>query len=157
LFPARVDQARVGRCPGRRGHHADDAVLAVEDHLAIARQVARGERGNADAEVHVGAVGQVRCDEPRHAVAIERAERFGHCACSRRTTRCTKMPGSCTPSGSIAPSGTIDSTWATATREAIATTGLKLRSALLNTRLPQRSPCSALTRPKSPWIGCSST
>src|SRR5690606_40482095 len=97
----------------------------------IGRQVARRQGREADAEVDVGAIGQVGGDRARHAVAIERTKGILHCVFSRRTTRCTKIPGSCTASGSIAPSGTIDSPWAMATRAAIATTGLKLRPAQL--------------------------
>ena len=55
----------------RRGAHAEEAVLAVQDDLAVLRQVVGHQRRQADAEVDVGALGDVAGDARGHLVAAE--------------------------------------------------------------------------------------
>src|SRR5690606_39002253 len=100
---------------------AEDAVLAVQDDLAIGRKVVGDQRRQADAQVHAGAVRDVARHARGHLVAVEPLHRrppasVGATAAPRTpftcTTRFTKMPGVTTASGSIAPSSTISDTCA---------------------------------------------
>jgi hypothetical protein len=133
LLLAGVDQVEVDQLVAARGH-AEDAVLAVQDHFAIDRQAARDARGHADAQVHDHAVGQVVCDAACELVAIERPVAGGGCAhdpSSRGTctTRCTNTPGVITCSGGKLPSGTMRSTCTIAVLAAMHITGPKFRPA----------------------------
>ena len=56
---ARVDQVRVDLVLGRVGPDAEHAVLGVQHHVDAVRQVAGDQRRQPDAEVDVGAVGQL--------------------------------------------------------------------------------------------------
>src|SRR5581483_9560252 len=131
---ARVDHVPVLGALRGGGSHAEDAVLAVEDDLAVLRQVIRDQRRHADAEVHVGALGDVARDALRHLLAGEL--RVAHRAvpvmreiprvtppatrsptgvlgtCTRRVT---KIPGVTIVSGSSAPSSTSSYTCAIVT------------------------------------------
>src|SRR3546814_463709 len=144
---AGVDQVIVFLAFGGGGAHAQHAVLGMQDDFAVGRQVVGHQRGQHDAQVDVGAFGNVLRDTGGDLVAGQFA---AHCcslaagAVSICTTRLTKMPGVTTASGSSSPSSTTSRTWATATRAALAMMGPKLRAVLRYTRLPQRSPRSAL-------------
>src|SRR5205085_9737858 len=107
--------------------HAQNPVLAVEDHLAAFWHIARRQRRNADAEIDVGALGQVLRGAPGHLFAGQRSETRHACA-PTTTTRSTKMLGVTTASGSISPSSTMVSTSTTVNSAAIAITGLKFRA-----------------------------
>src|SRR5690606_6237522 len=150
---AGVDQVRV-LLPGLgRGAHAEQAVLALEEHFLVGRQVVGDAGRQADAEVHVGALWDVPGDPFGHLFAAQSA----HAAPPVSTTRCTKIPGVTTASGSSSPSGTTSLTWAMVHLAAIAISGPKLRAVLRYTRLPQRSPRCALISAKSACSGYSST
>ena len=68
---AGVDQVLVPGVLGRLGSHAEDAVLAVEDHLAVGRHEVRHQHRLADAEIDEGALGDVPGDAPGDLVAGE--------------------------------------------------------------------------------------
>ena len=127
-FLAGIDDVGVVRSIRGRIGHADNAILAVQDDLTIRRQVLRDQRRHADAEIDVGAVGNVARDELGDLYAGEFFP-SGHCGFRHSTTRCTKMPGVITCSGGKAPSGTISCTCATAVLAAMHMTGPKLRCA----------------------------
>src|SRR5690606_11769822 len=120
---AGVDQVIVFLALGGRRTHAQHAVLGVQDDFAAGRQVVGHQRGQADAQVDVGALGDVLRDAGGDLVAVQFA---AHCcslaagAASICTTRLTKMPGVTTVSGSSWPSSTTSRTCATATRAALA-------------------------------------
>src|SRR5690606_2533554 len=169
---ARVDQVGVDLVVRRVRADAEDAVLGVQRHPAALRHEAGDERGQPDAEVHVGAVGQLGCGAggdllpgPAHRPSPSAAPRTvlssmglsAACSGVSSTTRCTTTRGRCPASGSISPGSTSRSTSATVTRPAIAASGLKLRAALWNTRLPCRSPSAARTSAKSVVMLSSST
>ncbi len=85
---AGVDQVFVLLARGRARADAEHAVLAVQDDLAALGQVVGDERRQPDAEVHVGALGNVA----RHARGDLLAVDFLHAAfriLAMRTTRCT--------------------------------------------------------------------
>src|SRR6266481_9063669 len=171
LLPG-VDQIVVLFSGCGRRTHAEHPVLAVQQDLAVPGQVVGNQRRQPDAEVDHGAFGNVPRHPRRHLVTIElvhAALLFSavHAAwlpasdaaaeLATRTTRLTKMPGVTIASGSSAPSSTISWTCTTAHRAAVAMIGAKLRAVLRYTRLPQRSPRSALISAKSAWIGNSRT
>ena len=103
---AGVDQVRVLFALRRRRPHAEQAVLAVQEDLAALRQEVGDQRRQADAEVDVGAFGDVALrrarpsacglsvsgwrDLPPWPSSPQAACRAGS---STRTMRCTKMPG----------------------------------------------------------------
>src|SRR5712691_789006 len=114
LLPG-VDQIRVlpPRCGCRT--HSQDPVLAVQENLAVLRQMVGDQCRHADAQIDVRALGDVVRDALRDLLARE----FGvaHAACSALsicalglrgtfTTRVTKIPGVTMHSGSSAPSST---------------------------------------------------
>src|SRR5437764_15391812 len=98
----------------------------------------------ADAQVHIGAFGNVVRYARCHLVAGQTFHFYASCL----TTRCTKIPGVTIASGSSSPSGTISLTCAMVTLAAMAMMGPKLRAVLRYTRLPQRSPRCALISAK---------
>src|SRR5262249_54187314 len=119
--------------------HAEQSVLAVKNDLAVARQIVGDRCRQTDAEVHIGAVGDVVCDAGGHLrtrVSIECAfhqlRAFGRAADvpGISTTRRTKIPGVTITSGSSAPSTTISRTCAIAHFAADAMMGPKLRAVL---------------------------
>src|SRR5690606_7583580 len=145
---AGVDQVVVFLPLGRRRAHAQHAVFGMQNDFTLGGQVVGHQRGQADAQVDIGALGDVLRDAGGDLVAGQFA---AHCCslaagASICTTRLTKMPGVTMFSGSSSPSSTISRTCATATRAALAMMGPKLRAVLRYTRLPQRSPRSALIR-----------
>src|SRR5205085_5465519 len=105
------------------------AVLAMKDHLPTFRHIACRKRGNADAEIDIGAFGQVLRGAPGHLFAGQRLV-ARHVVAPTTTTRSTKMLGVTTASGSISPSSTMVSTSTTVNSAAIAITGLKFRADL---------------------------
>src|SRR5699024_4865754 len=119
----------------------------------VGGQVVGHAGGQADAQVHVGALGNI----PGHPFGHLFSAQSAHAAPPVATTRCTKMPGVTMCSGSSAPSSTTSETWAIVVAAAVAMIGPKLRAALRYTRLPQRSPWWALINAKSARIGYSST
>src|SRR5260221_14461901 len=159
------DLINAGR---RRRAHAEDAVFAMQENLAVLRQMIGHHGRQPDAEIDIGAFGNILGDARGHLVAVP----FVHAASfdvsflnpagpvalrATLTMRCTKMPGVTTASGSRAPSSTTSCTEAMVSLAALAMIGPKLRAALRYTRLPQRSPASALISATSAWIGISST
>jgi len=137
---AGVDQVVVFFTWRRARAHAQQAVLAVQEHFLVAQVV--GHQGRcADAQVDVGAfldvcghaLGHLGAGElfgdghgrPQTALAIEEAA-----APETATTRWTKIPGVMMCSGSSSPSSTTWSTWAMAVLAAMAMIGPKLRAAL---------------------------
>ena len=118
---AGIDQVPVFLAFGRRRTHAENAVLALQEHLAVDRQVVRHQGGQADAEVDIGPLWNVLRDPRRDLVARAPDPGFLHdrahaaslcvvvCAGSRATitTRLTKIPGVTTTSGSSSPSATV--------------------------------------------------
>src|SRR6202048_880488 len=138
--------------------HAEDAVLAVEDHLAPRRHKARRQGRNADGEIDISAVRQILRGAPCHLFTRQSLMGFGgHARAPTTTMRSTKMLGVTTASGSISPSSTILSTSTTVKSAAIAITGLKFRADLTYVRLPQRSALLALISATSPFSGFSNT
>src|SRR3546814_11683307 len=117
--------------------------------ICFGRQVVGNAGRQADAGVHVGALGDVAGHARGHLVA----GRAAHASPPVETRRCTKMPGVTTDSGSSSPSATTPDTWAMVHAAAIAISGPKLRAVLRYTRLPQRSPRCALIRAKSARSG----
>ena len=71
-------------------YDAEDAVLRLQHDLDVVRHVVRHEGRQADAEVDVGAVGQLGCGARRHLLAGQ-----GHLRppCSRRCCRCCRDAG----------------------------------------------------------------
>jgi len=128
-FLAGVDQVLVLFAFSGARADAEHAILAVQDDLASLGQEIGHQRRQADAEVHVGALGDVLRDARRHLLAVE----FFHAAflrLARRTTRLTKIPGVTTVSGSSSPSSTVSRTCATVHFAAAAMIGPKLRAVL---------------------------
>src|SRR2546426_3793265 len=125
--------------PPRRGRwpHSQYAVLAVQENLAVLRQVVPDQRRHADTEIHVGTLGNIPGDALRDLLACEfRVAHAAFSASSRRglrgtfTTRVTKIPGVTMHSGSSAPSSTISYTCAMVHFAALAMVGPKLRALL---------------------------
>ena len=128
---AGVDQVGVLLALERVGADAEDAVLAVQDHVHAVGHVVGHQRRHADAEVDVLAVlelqgdaggellaGQCHVRPPRRCrpagwtVGRGRVVRFSIFLPSvpTTTTRSTKTPGRCTSSGVISPGSTSSST-----------------------------------------------
>src|SRR3954447_5914130 len=99
----------------------------MKDHLAPFRDIACSQRRDADAEIDIGALGEVLRRAPGHLFAGQRSIARHACA-PTTTTRSTKMLGVATASGSSSPSSTMVSTSATVNSAAIAITGLKFRA-----------------------------
>src|SRR6185436_4135934 len=128
---AGVGQVFVDLALLRLGSDAEDSVLAVQDDLAPLRQVVPHQRGQADAEVDVGAFRDVARDARGHLLAIELVHHAAFMiAGATRTTRWTKMLGVTMVSGSRLPSSTISRTCTTAVFAAAAMIGPKLRALL---------------------------
>src|SRR5690606_17935214 len=139
---ARVDEVGVLLALVGERAHAEDAVLALQDHAHPGRQVIRHEGGDADPEVDVLSVLELLRGDRRHLVArpghavTSAASRARTVRCSisltgssTATSRCTKTPGVCTSSGSRnSPSGRMCSASTSVIRLAVATSGLKLRA-----------------------------
>ena len=84
---AGVDQVGVFLARRRRRAHAEEAVLAVQEDLAVLRQMVGDQRRQADAEVDVRAFGDVARDARGHLVAAERFIAGPHaaaCGCGPR-------------------------------------------------------------------------
>jgi len=64
--------------------HADDAVLAVEDHLAARRHKARRQGRNADAQIDIIAVAQLLGGARGHLVAVPGHQRPPSCGSAQR-------------------------------------------------------------------------
>ena len=120
---AGVDQVGVLLALERVGADAEDAVLALQHQLDVVVDVVGHQRRQADAEVDVGAVGQLRGRPRGHLLAGPGliGTSFGARSAlldplvggllgRQRTTRCTKTPGVCTSLGSISPGSTRCST-----------------------------------------------
>src|SRR6185437_16420759 len=71
-----VDQVPVLLAGLGRRPHAENAVLAVEDDLAIGRDEIRDHGGKADAEIDISAVLDVLRGAPRHLAAGQRLHGF---------------------------------------------------------------------------------
>src|SRR6185436_204475 len=113
------------------GADAEHAILAVQDDLALLRQMIGDQGRQADAEVDDRAVGNVARHARRHLVAIELFHQAAFCSgAAIFTTRFTKMPGVTTISGSSAPSSTVSRTCTTVHFAALAMIGAKLRAVL---------------------------
>jgi hypothetical protein len=83
---------------------------------------------------------------------VRRSMRFSRCFDT--TKRSTKIPGTCTLSGSMDPTGTISSTSAIVSLAALAIGALKLRADLRKRRLPASSAFHALISATSPVMAC---
>src|SRR5216117_780649 len=137
-FFSRIDQIHV-LPPGRgRRPHSQYAVLAVQENLAVLRQVVPDQRRHADTEIHIRTLGNVLGDARGDLLAGE--FRVAHAAfsassrCGLRgtfTTRVTKIPGVTMHSGSSAPSSTVSYTCAMVHFAALAMVGPKLRALFL--------------------------
>src|SRR4051812_2115332 len=128
---AGVDEVLVLLAQGRLRPDAEYPVLAVQNDLAPLRQVVCDERRQADAQIDVRAFGNVARHARRHLVAIELFHQAAFLSIEPTfTTRCTKMPGVTTSSGSRAPSSTVSRTCTTVHRAAAAMIGAKLRAVL---------------------------
>jgi len=53
------------------GPHAEQAILGMQHDLAVGRQVVRHQRRQTDAEIDIGALGNVARDPRRQLLAIE--------------------------------------------------------------------------------------
>ena len=136
---AGVDQVPVLLAGGRRLAEVEHAVLGVVDHLAPLRLELGDHLGKADAEIDIGAVGQVLRGAPcdlgvgqlvGHHFAPSRRRASSCCGFATWTTRSTKMPGVTTCSGSISPGATMRLAWTIVVLAAIAISGEKFRAAL---------------------------
>ncbi len=124
---AGVDQIGVLLPGGGRGAHPEHPVLAVQEDLAVDGEMVADQGGQADAQVHIGAVGDV----PRHPGRELVARQALHTALPRTgRTRWTKMPGVTIASASSAPTSTSSSTSAMVQDAAVAMIGPKLRAVL---------------------------
>ncbi len=92
-FLAGVDEFRVEFFLGRVRADAEHAVLRVQDDLDVGIEVVRHQRGHADTEIDVLAVGQFPCHTGRHLLTGEPAD---ICLGHARTVRFS-MPTSTGP------------------------------------------------------------
>src|SRR5205823_1919712 len=161
VLAAGIDEVQIlAACPGQRAI-ADDAVLRMEDDLLVAEIEIRAQGRDADAEIDDPAILKLHRHPVAHLLAIEAFRAVAHRAflsassfaisagrCGHQpsggggilTMRCTKMPGRCTSSGSIAPTGRMSSSTSTiVTLAAMAISGLKLRCERRKRRLPNAS------------------
>ena len=90
------------------GAHAEDAVLGLEHDLDVVRHVVRHEGRQADAEVDVGAFGNVAGHARRHLVAIELFHHAAFCsvAATLDSARCTWWAGAWAAASSCSCSST---------------------------------------------------
>src|SRR5690606_2453450 len=99
--------------------------------FASRRQMVSHQRRQADAQIDVGAFGDVLCDTGGNLVATQFIAHdcsLPEVVASICTTRCTKIPGVTMLSGSSAPSSTVSRTCATVIRAALAMIGPKFRA-----------------------------
>ena len=66
---SRIDQIQVLQPRRGRRPHSQDAVFAVQDDLAVLRQMVSDQGRHADAQIDVGAFGDVARDTRRDLVA----------------------------------------------------------------------------------------
>src|SRR4030095_6415224 len=124
----------------RRGAHSEDAVLAVQQYLAILRQEVGDECRQTNTEVDHHALGEVSRHASSHLFTGATLDAHGSAVRARagdratRTRRCTKMPGVTTVSGSSPPSSTTSLTWTMVHLAAAAMIGPKFRAVLRYTR-----------------------
>src|ERR1019366_4659991 len=127
-------------------------ILRMIDDVGVADIGVRTHCRDANAQIDDPTVLELARDEVGHLLAIEAfaaAHRRRSCrlvgqspsgAGGTCTNRCTNNPEQCTASASISPAGTIGSSTSTMVqRAAVAITGLKLRCARWNCRLPNVS------------------
>src|SRR2546421_137176 len=73
VLAAGVDQPAVDLLRRRRRPHAENAVLGMEDHLALGRHIIADERWDTDAEIDRPPLGDVLRETRGQCVAFERA------------------------------------------------------------------------------------
>ena len=138
---AGIDEIPIFFALGRCRPHAENAVLAVQKHFAIFRQVVGHQRRQTDAQIDIRAFGNVTRHAGRHFVpratfetlfhdSVHAASLPGAAVRATLTTRVTKMPGETMFSGSSAPNSTVSNTCAIEHLAALAMIGPKLRAAL---------------------------
>src|SRR3954465_14433203 len=91
LVLAGIDHIGVFLAGLRFRAEPDNAILAVKDNLAARRHVARHHGRNADAQIDIGAFGQILRGSPGHLFTAQRLDR--HASAPTTTTRSTKMLG----------------------------------------------------------------
>jgi len=130
---ARIDQLGIFLAAGGGRPHPQQTVFAVQKIIALAGQVIANQGGQANAKIHIGAFGNIQRYPRRQLFASQFYHRligYGFIA-HTATTRCTKIPGVTTASGSSSPRPTMSLTWAMVQRAARAMMGPKLRADLL--------------------------
>src|SRR5438094_229755 len=124
-----VDELGILFTRRRRGAHPENTIFAVQEDLAIARQVIGDQRRQADPQIDVGALGYVACDARGKLVAVVAFHArclLGHVPVRRvsaaptATTFLTNMPGVTIASGSSSPRATTSRTCAMAHLAAVA-------------------------------------
>src|SRR6476469_6247396 len=142
---ARINQFGITFVRLGRRAHADHAIFCVVDQRAALRHELGDQLGNANAQIHVRAVGNILRQALRHLLARSPDHwrlRHGYDApastssdswagLAMATTRSTKMPGVTIDSGSSLPGSTTSATWTIVTLPAIAIGGPKFRAVLL--------------------------
>src|SRR4051795_12144147 len=142
---ARIEQLGIAFAGLGRGAHAEHAIFCVVDQRAARRHEPGDQFRNANAQVHIGAVGNVLRQALRHLLARSPDHwrlRHGYdapastssdsCAgLAMATTRSTKMPGVTIDSGSSLPASTISATWTIVTLPAIPIGGAGVGAAFL--------------------------
>src|SRR6516162_1699796 len=126
-----IDQIPVDLVVTRCRPDAENAVLAVQNDLAIGRNEVGNQGRQPDSEIHISAVGEILRGPPGNLATFQWHPAPPYLYTGTWTTRSIKMPGVMTISGSISPSSTIRRTWATDRLAAIAIVGLKLRADFL--------------------------
>src|SRR3954471_23594675 len=142
---ARIEQLGIAFAGLGRGAHAEQAIFCVVNQRPARRHELRDQLRNANAQIHIRAVGNVLRQALRHLLARSPDHwrlRHGYDApastssdswagLAMATTRSTKMPGVTIDSGSSLPGSTTSATWTIVTLPAIAITGPKFRAVLL--------------------------
>src|SRR2546423_786399 len=136
---ARIEQLGIAFARPGRGAHAEHAIFCVVDQRAARRHELGDQLRNANAQIHIGAVGNILRQALRHLLARSADRwrlRHGYDApastssdswagLAMATTRSTKMPGVTIDSGSSWPGSTTSATWTIVTLPAIAIGGPK--------------------------------
>ena len=126
---AGVGEIRILHALGRAGTEADDAVLGLEEHVDVLRQVMGDQARQPDAEVDQ----RVRLHLLGDAAGDDLLGVHQKALSNRWVTR---MPGVLTESGEMTPTGTIVCGSAMTTSAASAMIGLKLCAVSEYSRLP---------------------
>src|SRR3954464_68361 len=142
---ARIEQLGIAFTGTGRGAHAEKAIFCVVNERAACRHEPGDQLRNANAQIHIRAVGNVLRQTLRHLLARSpdhRRLRHGYDAPASTSSdswaglamaaaRSTKRPGVTIDSGSSLPGSTTSATWTIVALAAIAISGLKFRAVLL--------------------------